>query len=93
MRKFLYFLNGIGFIGTLLILLALVETHTIREWVFEFITINLAVYMYSVRKLRRKLADYERYNGDDGVFTVKESGLYRISYSIKIGTKGTPNGE
>lgn len=63
MKKFkrvLYWLNGLGFFFTELILFTLVITHVIHEWVLVFININLIVYMFEVRNLRYKLAEYEQ---------------------------------
>lgn len=60
MRRIIYFLNGLAFVGTAFIMLALVETHSIKEWVFNFVMINLIIYMFEVRGLRHRLAEYEK---------------------------------
>lgn len=59
MRKIIRFLNAISFLLILFIFFVLVETHVIREWVFNFIMINLIVHLLEVRKLKRRLSDYE----------------------------------
>lgn len=63
MRKVVRFVNAVGFTITLAILLALVETHVIREWVFDVITLNLGIYFLYVRNISKKLANYENQYG------------------------------
>jgi hypothetical protein len=62
--RWLHWINGLGFLGTEIILLSLVESSVIREWVFFFININLILYMYDVRKTKRRLSDYETASKD-----------------------------
>jgi xanthine/uracil/vitamin C permease (AzgA family) len=63
MKRVLYWLNGLGFVFTSLILLTLVANHIIREWVFNAIMINLIVYLHGVGKIRRRLIELEAKSG------------------------------
>jgi hypothetical protein len=80
-RKVLYWLNGLGFLATFIILVSLTMTNTIRPWVFSFIIVNLALYFDHVSDLKRRLALYEK-DPITFLFTVKESGTYKVTASF-----------